>query len=481
MNFKSFVQKNSFFIGILIIGHLLAAIFSEGHFHWDEHYQILEFINYKFNNIKAADLPWEFHKQMRPWLGPFVYFYITKFFSLFQINSPFILTFIFRLISSLLGMASLWALYKYLKEKKLISQNQLFLGILALLWFLPFIHARISSEAVGGSVFLIAFCLFLEKKETNKAFIQLFIGLLFGFSFILRFHLLLSLGCLILWAYFISKVPLKNLFLLGLGILLSYLLSMLIDHWGYGSWTHPIISYVKENLFHDKASNWGVSPWYSYFKYLFNKGIFPIGLILIISYLFYWFKNPKSPFTAVTLPFFVAHSLIGHKELRFLFPLAGFAPYFIYYLYDQMKEKYSLKKWFILISVINTIIFSISIFRPANNYLGFYKSLRDLEKLPDNIYYLNDVNPFYLAQLKFNYYLPHPPQMIHLDKKEQFNSLKSSYFVFSSNFLDYEIQEQRGCQLIYANYPSYILKINLFNWKKRSKIWSLHKCLNEII
>src|SRR5512133_3566523 len=61
---------------ILLLVTLVTAYFSETFFFPDEHYQILEYMSLKLGITSAADLPWEFRAQARPWLQPFLYFLI---------------------------------------------------------------------------------------------------------------------------------------------------------------------------------------------------------------------------------------------------------------------------------------------------------------------------------------------------------------------------------------------------------------------
>ena len=64
MSFKNlYLQNKIYFISILSL--LISSIFSVGFFHPDEHYQILEFANYKMGNINPTQLPWEFHEKIR--------------------------------------------------------------------------------------------------------------------------------------------------------------------------------------------------------------------------------------------------------------------------------------------------------------------------------------------------------------------------------------------------------------------------------
>jgi phosphatidylinositol glycan class B len=48
----------------------------------------------------------------------------------------------------------------------------------------------------------------------------------------------------------------------------------------------------------------------------------PITLVLLAAMIVMWWRNPRHVLTWVTLPFFLIHCAVGHKEARFMFPLA---------------------------------------------------------------------------------------------------------------------------------------------------------------
>jgi len=50
--------------------YILTAFASQGYLQSDEHFQVLEFADYKLGVTPAADLPWEFQQQIRPALQP---------------------------------------------------------------------------------------------------------------------------------------------------------------------------------------------------------------------------------------------------------------------------------------------------------------------------------------------------------------------------------------------------------------------------
>lgn len=58
---------------ISLILHIFAGLNSAGVAHVDEHYQILEFVNYKLGLVSIDRLPWEFGFRMRAWIQPGLY------------------------------------------------------------------------------------------------------------------------------------------------------------------------------------------------------------------------------------------------------------------------------------------------------------------------------------------------------------------------------------------------------------------------
>jgi phosphatidylinositol glycan class B len=127
--------------------HVIAAYFSAGFYHSDEHFQILEFLNYKLGLSPASALPIEFHEQIRPWLQPTLYLAIIKPFTFLGDWNPFHWVLAIRLFSSLLGWLSLCGLAllsdQWFENQKL---KKIALWLCAILWFLPALHARHSSE-----------------------------------------------------------------------------------------------------------------------------------------------------------------------------------------------------------------------------------------------------------------------------------------------------------------------------------------------
>ena len=62
-----------------------------------------------------------------------------------------------------------------------------------------------------------------------------------------------------------------------------------------------------------------------------------MGLLVLFSSFFYLFKNKKDIFSWCVLVFIIIHSLIGHKEERFIFPLVFCLPLVLLYSFKSFK------------------------------------------------------------------------------------------------------------------------------------------------
>ena len=96
-------------VGVLVTGvvvaHVAAAWYNVGFLNVDEHYQIIEFAQYKLGYQVASALAWEFPLRMRPALQPWVAANAIRAHHALGLMSPFTIAFSLRLLSSVLAMA----------------------------------------------------------------------------------------------------------------------------------------------------------------------------------------------------------------------------------------------------------------------------------------------------------------------------------------------------------------------------------------
>jgi hypothetical protein len=153
--------RKLFLISLLI--HIITSWFSGGWYQFDEHFQILEYLHFKMGLKDSDILPWEFKHKMRPGFQIYLYWGVTKFLNLFTIESPFFISFILRLLSTLVGWFTLCKItelsFKWFQDKS----AQIYIATLSsLLWFFPFIHSRTSSENLSGSLFFLGLYFLLK-------------------------------------------------------------------------------------------------------------------------------------------------------------------------------------------------------------------------------------------------------------------------------------------------------------------------------
>ena len=102
------------------------------------------------------------------------------------------------------------------------------------------------------------------------------------------------------------------------------------------------------------------------------------------------------------LPFFLAHSYIGHKELRFLFPILLLTPFFFIesYIYFKKYNNFLLKALFKFVIILNIIYFVIFNFNFYSNRISLFKFIDRNYKTTDELYVVGG-NPFVKSDIPF--------------------------------------------------------------------------------
>jgi phosphatidylinositol glycan class B len=330
----AFVRTYSIVLALILC---VTACISLNFFHFDEHFQTIEFASYKLGRTRVSDLTWEFSARMRPWLQPFCYVIIARTAALAHITDPFTLAFFFRLFSAFFAWLSITALmfcaYRMFSDQ---SQKKFMVRVLALFCLLPYYMVRTSSESLSSSFSMAGFALlilgsrgvstqdgFSHEREYPRI-ICLVTGILWGLAFEFRYQAVFLIAGFMLWIFFVSagdkKAGAGTILLILCGILLPVIGCTFIDSWGYGVFTIAPWNYFDQNILQGRADGFGTFPVWSYFLFILKRPtLFPALLMLGTAAGMWRFK--KNPLTWGILVFFAAHSLIGHKELRFLLNL----------------------------------------------------------------------------------------------------------------------------------------------------------------
>ena len=478
---KNILQSNykNYFLGGLMV-YIITAIFSGGWFHPDEHFQILEFCNYKLGKIAAIDMVWEFQEKIRPATQPFLLFLFTKLLSIFTIENPFIIVLLLRLIMGILTwyVVCLFCI-QYLQELKNQATKKLLLILVFFVWFMPLISVRFSSENFSNLFFLIAVYLIQFKNKQHKNF-TLFIcciGFLLAISFYSRFQMGFAIFGLACWILFNKKYTIAQYVLIFLFFLLGIAICMYIDYWFYGSFVCTPYRYFYANIIQHKAANFGVYPWWYYITLFIQKGIPPIAIVLLLFFFSGFLRLKKHIYFYILCCFYGFHFIIGHKEMRFLFPLVLFFLYFVAKGVDVYVEK----KWgqrfmqfiFKFCLSINIILLFYIMFIPTNIMSANFKFIYNYAK-NEKIILLTTEKEFYTFDnyLKISFYKSNNVQPVFCkNDSAKFAYLKifkpAKIIIVENSILTNTNYAGYHSNTIYQTLPTFVLNYNFNNWLSR--------------
>lgn len=314
---------------------LVTACISLTFFHPDEHFQILEFLNYKWGLTQLEELPWEFAPQIRPFMQPALFYLLCAPLRASGVTDPFTLALLLRVTSGLVSAAALFSFARmasrWLKDSR---ESERVIRYLTLTGLLPYLAVRTSSETWSTAFFLFGLVRAMQflapEAARDKSVLTLpdavIAGVCFGMSFECRFQCAFLVVGLVAWLALIARVSLGRVLVLVSACLMPVLVALFVDHWGYGQWTFPPWNYVRVNLIDGVAANQFGTKWFGAYFHITLANIFaPVVLLLTVGLVLSWLRRPRHVITWVTLPFFAVHSAIAHKEERFLFPLLPLA------------------------------------------------------------------------------------------------------------------------------------------------------------
>jgi len=455
---------NKFHKTVLIIAfavYLITAFNSKGYFHYDEHYQIIEFANLKLGVNDPSDLAWEYEAQIRPAIQPAICVAVFKILHGFGITDAYTLALSLRLLTLLLSLTAI-SLFVHSSLPLVGPENQkLYILLSYLLWFLPFLNVRFSSETWSGIFFLFAVAILqLNLSKRKRSFVLA--GLLLGLSFLCRFQSTFLIAGLLCWYIIIQKESKKNICIIIFAICVALLSGIAIDCWFYETFVFTPWNYFNINILKGVASAFGTSPWNYYSGTILRAPTLPIGCLIIACLCILIYKKPKLLLLWIILPFLIVHSVVPHKEDRFLFPVVNFVPLMIVLGWQEIRTKYlnnpryriySLTVYVItgFLVVINVLGLTIMASRPMGNgakAITYYIHKKYKGKPVNLIYdtYANPYNPLYLLPLmlplKEGFYADKNVREINMKellKKNStlFNNNETNLFVFEKGNVDY--------------------------------------------
>jgi phosphatidylinositol glycan class B len=394
--------------------YLATAWFSEGFHHADEHFQVLEFASYKLGKTPANELPWEFRQQVRPWLQPAVAYGVANLTQSIGIESPFAWAFLLRALAALLAWCALVRLLRC--SERWFTNAALGKSVAAaacFLWFLPYLAARFSSEGLAASLFTLGFTSLILRVQNQRLpdFEIALAGLAMAFAFHVRYQAAILILFGLAWYFWRGKPGRLQATSLGFGLASGLAIGFAVDAWGYGAWTFAPWNYFSANLIQGKAAQFGTAPPWAYLEWFLMQAMPPISALLLAGVLCCWVRKPGFSLTWVTLPFVLVHATIGHKEMRFLFPIAIFLPFMAglalqsFAGHDKWLEGRAVKEILIALACLNAVALFVRSAYPAREDIGLLRAIHAEARLP--LYYEGARSPYELTPgLQSRFYRP---------------------------------------------------------------------------
>ncbi|GAX14840.1 alpha-1,6-mannosyltransferase [Fistulifera solaris] len=274
----------------------------------------------------------------RTFLGPFVWSRICQLLR-FVILPGYDLATNPRLIQTLARLSQLIVtLHAWFRFADSTSVSSYLLFITACQFHLPFYASRMLPNSSATILTLHCYAFWIQRRVSYAA-----VCLVFAAA-VLRCDLILLLFTVGLSWFITRQLTVAKALRIGiLTLIAAAILTVPFDSLMWQHWVWPEMSVLYYNTVLNKSSDWGVSAWHWYWTAALPKALLLTGLLVPWSIVRLpeqfvalemvvlenqrppvrppWIDPTYLPFLLPALGFVALYSLLGHKEVRFLFPV----------------------------------------------------------------------------------------------------------------------------------------------------------------
>lgn len=277
----------------------------------DELYQSLEQAHRL--TFGSGLIPWEFRDGARNWILPGLLAGLWQLAALLGVSSSLTLVALARGSVVLASVLAIWLAARLAERLGSVRAALVTALVLAVLPASVVFGYRTLSESVSAPLIVLSALLLLERSPRRAVFAGLWITL----ATLLRYQNALFGMVSLLWLLQ-QRRQREALLFAGAGAAALLAGSGLLDWLSWGRPFHSLLAYVDFNLLRGGASTFGVEPFWYYAQSLWtSSGPVLVGLagLCVLGGL-------QAPMLgAAVLLDVLVHSLIPHKELRFLVPV----------------------------------------------------------------------------------------------------------------------------------------------------------------
>jgi phosphatidylinositol glycan class B len=473
--FLGLTIKQLFLFTLLI--YLGFAYFNYGHNTGDEYSQIYEFAAYRLGLIPHSELRlWEYTNQIRPSFQIWLVYWIYKgFLWLNPQASVFSVNYAIQALSAMLSLVTAYVGIITFAPKLQHPYQQLLIFLSLFTWLGIYTSIHFNSENIAGKLYLLA--LFSLINGCSKRRIAWFAtaAMLFALAFATRFQIAFSALGVVIWLLVRQRLKWQEwAVLVSVSAVGIFIFNILIDHWFYGSWTLTAYHYYYQNMVTGTMNSYGTDPVYTYIPMI--AGYLPWGPLYLIATVWYCYRKPLDIVSLAIVPFFLIHSLIGHKEVRFMLPLIGLMPITISFFcqeFNLLKHIQTVKGWRITAKTIVGLNFIayLTLLVPAATEIGGWRFIYNN--------YPNKVTLFYNASKdrKLLFYVRPQTPIIKVSSSQEIQCPNSTTCLY---LLDADKQESNiAGKLVYSFFPLSWNQYNYHNWMKNIGHFNIYQ-LNQL-
>jgi hypothetical protein len=259
---------------------------------------------------------WEFREGARSWLFPGLLAVVVKLGALAGVRSGLGLLILCKLAVVALGVGGIHVAMRFAQR---LASTRAALVAGALLAVYPPLLA-FGSRCLGevASAPVVTACALASLGDGRRA--RLTTGALAGVAVFLRFQNGIVLVVLLI-ALLAARKP-RDAVEVALGAACVAVLGGLLDWATWGAPFHSVLAYLQANAVEGRSSKYGVYPLFHYVVTAWTSGGWPV--LLVAAGLGLAWRRARA-WCACVVVYVALHSLIPHKELRFLYPVLPLA------------------------------------------------------------------------------------------------------------------------------------------------------------
>jgi hypothetical protein len=317
-------------------------------------------------------------------------------------------------VFSLIGI---WGTYLFVRNYRSKTFGVLALYLIALFPLMPFVSTRAFGEAVAMNIVLLAFGL-LESARRNvdrprhlNQQLSLILGFfLLGLGTYFRFHV-----GILYFTYVVSLFVSRRYYAVFLAVFTGMFVlagQLLIDRLSAKVPMGTLLAYLEANG--GGAAQYGVSPWYNTWAFFLSLTLAPFSFVLAKRVC--PFLKREWPWVLPMLIYVLIHSLVPHKEERFLYPIVGLELWSVAWLWASLRfDKWTRRLYAPVLLTVSLILLPMACL--INTQEGEIEPPAYAEKRFHNVVYLDHQSLFSVSRIRF-YFLRAPSVLKEVSSEE---------------------------------------------------------------